>query len=128
MKDAPAIYLGRVVSKKNFRTYIYCADGISKLVESWDDFEKHMETGIWFASKKEALDSILSPIDNFIETLVVEKKAKRGRVKKSLNKKGNQDNEMINDERFIENDDLSVNDPNVLLTKDDNFLPVNEAK
>ena len=55
MKDATAIYLGQIVSKNNFRVFIYAPDGSQKLVESWDSFEKHMEKGLWFASKEDAI-------------------------------------------------------------------------
>lgn len=54
MKGTPAIYLGRLVSKENFRVFIFAPDGSQKLVESWDDFEKHMEGGLWFASLDDA--------------------------------------------------------------------------
>jgi hypothetical protein len=50
MEGAPAKYLGRIVSKENFRVFIYAPDGSQKLVNSWAEYEKHMETGLWFAS------------------------------------------------------------------------------
>lgn len=53
MEGVPAEYLGRLVSKQGFRTYVYAADGLKKLVNSWDEYQKHMETGIWFAIKPE---------------------------------------------------------------------------
>ncbi len=53
MEGKPAIYLGRIVSKKHFRAFVYGTNGEQKLVESWDEFEKAMESGIWFASKEE---------------------------------------------------------------------------
>lgn len=59
MKDAPAIYLARIVSKNNFRTFIYSHDGSQKLVESWDSYEKHMETGLWFATKEEVKEPVV---------------------------------------------------------------------
>ena len=49
MDGRPAIYLGRIISKENFRTYIYGADRSRKLVGSWDDYCRHMETGLWFS-------------------------------------------------------------------------------
>ena len=58
MQDAPAMYLGRLVPKQNFRTFIYAPNGSSKLVESWMEYEKHMATGLWFASALDAADSI----------------------------------------------------------------------
>ncbi len=54
MDGVPAHYKGRLVSKEHFRTFIYSADGSHRLVESWDEYEKHMETGIWFATRKDA--------------------------------------------------------------------------
>lgn len=53
MQAAPAIYLGKIVSKENFRAFIYSPSGTKKLVESWDAFQAHMSTGLWFASKKD---------------------------------------------------------------------------
>ncbi len=53
MDNSPAIYLGKIVSKKHFRTFIYSIDGSKKLVESWDEYQAHVETGIWFAVNEE---------------------------------------------------------------------------
>lgn len=50
MEGIPAEYLGRIVSKENFRVFIYSSNGTTKLVNSWDEYERHMETGLWFAS------------------------------------------------------------------------------
>lgn len=52
MKGNPAMYLGRVVDKAHFRVFIYDAEGKQKLIESWDDFESHMQSGIWFAERQ----------------------------------------------------------------------------
>ena len=57
MEGVPAVYLGRIVPKEGFRTFIYSPDGSQKLVESWDEFESHMETGIWFATPEETQGS-----------------------------------------------------------------------
>jgi hypothetical protein len=54
MEGIPALYNGQVVSKANFRAYIYSPDGNQKLVNSWDEFETNMQTGLWFAKKEEA--------------------------------------------------------------------------
>ncbi len=53
MEGTPAIYLGRIVSKKNFRTFIFAPGGHQKLVESWDEFEASMQSGLWFATREE---------------------------------------------------------------------------
>jgi len=50
MEGIPLIYKGRQISPENFRAFVYAADGTRRLVNSWGDFEKHMQTGIWFAS------------------------------------------------------------------------------
>lgn len=55
MKGTTAIYKGRIVDKKIFRAFIYGVNGEKKLVESWNEFENHMQTGIWFASRQDAL-------------------------------------------------------------------------
>ncbi len=56
MKGTPAIYKGRIIDKKVFRAFIFGTNGEKKLVESWDAFESHMQTGIWFASRQDALE------------------------------------------------------------------------
>ena len=61
MKGVPALYQGRLVSKENFRTFIYAADCSQKLVESWDEYEQHMETGVWFATRKDAANCVAKP-------------------------------------------------------------------
>lgn len=58
MDGVPAIYLGRIVSKEHFRVFIYAPDGSQKIVNSWDDFEKHVETGLWFSTKEDAMTRI----------------------------------------------------------------------
>lgn len=57
MEGTPAIYLGRIVEKKNFRAFIYNADGQKRLVESWEEFEANMESGVWFATHGEAIEN-----------------------------------------------------------------------
>ena len=54
MKGVPAIYLGQIVDKKYFRTFVYSMDGSKKLVESWDEYERHMESGLWFSTQEDA--------------------------------------------------------------------------
>ena len=54
MQGVPAIYLGRIVDKKNFRTFVYSPDGRSKLAESWQEFESDMQSGLWFATIDDA--------------------------------------------------------------------------
>ena len=49
MQGVPATYLGKIVNKTHFRTFIYAPDGSKKLVESWEEYERHIETGLWFA-------------------------------------------------------------------------------
>ena len=63
MQIAPAIYLGRILSefdKQYFRVYIYSADGLEKLVNSWDEYERHIALGTWFATKAEADNSSIA--------------------------------------------------------------------
>lgn len=57
MEGTPAIYLGRIVEKKNFRAFIYGVNGEKRLAESWEEFEANMESGVWFATLEDALAS-----------------------------------------------------------------------
>lgn len=58
MEGVSAIYLGQIVDKKHFRTFVYSMDGSKKLVESWDEYERQMASGIWFSTKEDALARI----------------------------------------------------------------------
>ncbi len=60
MEGTPAIYKGRVVSKHHFRVFIYAPNGGQKLVESWDEFEQCMQSGLWFATKEDAFASCVA--------------------------------------------------------------------
>lgn len=53
------MYLGRPVDKAHFRAYIYGANGLEKLVNSWNEFQTHMQTGLWFATRHEACASVV---------------------------------------------------------------------
>jgi hypothetical protein len=57
MQGIPAVYLGRIVEKKNFRVFIYGVNGERRLVNSWEEFEANMQSGIWFATVEDALAS-----------------------------------------------------------------------
>ena len=63
-------YLGRKVLKEGFRAFIY-GFGIRKIANSWDEFEKHMATGLWFATEDEAVKPKDKP--------VIDKPRKKGR-------------------------------------------------
>lgn len=47
------LYLGRVIPKSDFRVFIYGHDGALKLVDSYEEYEIHMETGNWFPELKD---------------------------------------------------------------------------
>lgn len=51
MQESTILYNGKPVNKSHFRAFIYAADGASKLVNSWHDYQEHMGTGLWFADK-----------------------------------------------------------------------------
>lgn len=54
MSDHTAVYLGRVIPTKNFRAFIYSANGDQKLVNTWREFESHISTGLWFDTQENA--------------------------------------------------------------------------
>lgn len=102
MKGVPAIYLGQIVDKKYFRTFVYNMDGCKKLVESWDEYERHMETGLWFATQEDAKSRI--PV------------AKPKRVRKPA---------PVKTDELIEEELIPVGPETVTVDveKDDDFLP-----
>lgn len=61
MEGTPAVYLGRIISKENFRAFIYAPNGGRRLVESWEEFEANMQTGLWFATPEETQGSVEVP-------------------------------------------------------------------
>lgn len=80
MEGTTAIYLGRIVNKENFRTFIYDSSNNKKLVNSWNEFESHMGSGLWFS---EPVPEKIPEITNRVDT--EETKTKRGRKKKEEN-------------------------------------------
>ena len=111
MKGAPATYKGRMISKEHFRVFIYSPDGTKKLIESWDEFEKHMETGLWFANRKDA--------EKPVEPKVEEEKPKRVR-----NKPVATTTLELKEEPLIEEELIPVGKEDLVFeVKDDGFLP-----
>jgi len=41
------VYMGRKVPRKHFRAFIYGTDNQKKLVNSWSELQKHVQTGLW---------------------------------------------------------------------------------
>ena len=44
------MYLGRMIPKKGFRAFVYGFNDKTKLVNSWEEFEESIHSGIWFDS------------------------------------------------------------------------------
>ena len=68
--DKPAMFNGRVLddkSKIHFRAFIYNAQDEAKLVNSWAEYEMYMDTGEWFPSRKDALNSLKTKEENVRE-------------------------------------------------------------
>jgi|GEM_PF-2306517 len=51
MQEEFVKYNGKMIPKKGFRVYIYSRSLEKKLVNSWDEFESHVATGLWFVEK-----------------------------------------------------------------------------
>lgn len=100
MHGVPAIYLGRIVEKEGFRTFIFAPDGSQKLVESWDEYERHMESGLWFAQKEDAVKRV--PVE------------KPKRVRKAVDSKV-----LVEEEEPLIEEELIPSEPEVV----DDFLP-----
>ena len=48
------LYLGRWVSKKNFRTFVYSKND-KKLANNYDEYQKLIESGTWFNTQEDAI-------------------------------------------------------------------------
>src|SRR6185436_5067284 len=57
MKGTPAIYKGRIVDKNNFCAFVFSPNGEKKLIKSWSQYESHVQSGVWFPTLKDALES-----------------------------------------------------------------------
>lgn len=108
MEGTPAIYLGRIVDKKYFRAFIYGANGQKRLVESWDEFEANMQSGIWFATVEDAIAS---------KTVAIEEEVKPVKRQPRKPKEKAAPVEEVND-----SDDVLPDDGSVFEVTDD-FLP-----
>lgn len=51
MKGETVLYDNRVVSKEGFRAFIYGVAGKTKLVNSWEEYQDCVSSGLWFSSK-----------------------------------------------------------------------------
>lgn len=71
MKGTPAEYLGRLVDKKHFRAFVHGVGGQRRLVESWDEYEACMQSGVWFATIEDALASKAVPEEE-VHTITVD--------------------------------------------------------
>lgn len=121
MDGQPAVYLGRIVSKLNFRAFIHAPAGHKKLVNSWDEFERHMASGIWFDTEEKAKDAAIAAVEpDVIEELIEEvQEAPKKRVTKA--KKALETKEDIkSDEPAL--DESFAQDPTTFEVKNDDFL------
>lgn len=58
MKGETVLYNDRVVPKEGFRAFIYGFDGKTKLVNSWQEFENEVSSGLWFSSKDKVPEKV----------------------------------------------------------------------
>ena len=117
MEGTPAIYLGRIVEKKNFRAFIYGSNGESRLAESWEEFEANMESGVWFATREDAEASKVPANDHEHEEKPLAAKAKSKPKPKPKPKAKPESVEVAEDSEDILPDDGSV------FEVTDDFLP-----
>lgn len=57
MDENHVVYLGRKVTKENFRVFMYNKESEKKLVNSWIEYEAFKATGNWFSTQREAIDA-----------------------------------------------------------------------
>ncbi len=46
-------YHGRMVPKADFRAFVYGANNGRKVVESWEEYQKALQSGYWFEEQQE---------------------------------------------------------------------------
>ena len=55
-------YLGRWIDKKHFRVFVYAKDGSQKLANNYDEYQKMIGNGEWFATKNIPIETkLVSP-------------------------------------------------------------------
>jgi hypothetical protein len=47
------VYQGRWINKSPFRSFVYSKDS-AKVAESWDEYQRLLDSGVWFATLEEA--------------------------------------------------------------------------
>lgn len=77
MEGETVVYQGRIVPKSGFRVFIYDIDGNEKLVNTWDEYQDNISTGIWYAHK-DCRKNLIHKNDDIIE-IESGKNKKRGR-------------------------------------------------
>lgn len=50
------LYQGRMVPKQGFRAFVYSFDNKSRVANSWEEYEKLVASGTWFATREKALE------------------------------------------------------------------------
>ena len=85
MDESEAMYMGRVIPKEGFRAFVYGKENRRRIVESWDEFMCHVETGEWFSSPEELqaveeLESYETP--NIVHMEFEEVKSNRKKARK----------------------------------------------
>jgi hypothetical protein len=61
MEGETVLYDGRIVPKQGFRVFIYGFDGQTKLVESWEEYQENISSGVWFSHADNPKLSKISP-------------------------------------------------------------------
>lgn len=83
--DDLVIYQGRMIPRKGFRAFIYHKDGQTKLMNSWDEFERYIDNNDWFASRedipKEEPKAMNESISEEESPVIALEPKKRGRPK-----------------------------------------------
>ena len=65
MKQGPTVvYQGRVIPRDGFRAWIYALDNQSKLVNSWEEYQSEISSGVWFSSKKDVEERKAQAVEN----------------------------------------------------------------
>lgn len=61
MNKETVVYQGRVIDKKNFRMFLYGANNEKKLVNSWDEYQEAIQSGVWHSMPSKVLKNDVQP-------------------------------------------------------------------
>lgn len=61
MEGEFVVYQGRNVPKDDFRVFVYGVNGAQKVVESWEEYQREISSGVWHSEKSKVAEKKAQP-------------------------------------------------------------------